>query len=184
MNQEIKKGALLIADPFLKDPNFMRTVVLLCDHQLDGSIGFVLNRKYHQTVGELISTLETCSFPVYYGGPVQTDTVHFLHNVPDLITGGLSIGNGIYWGGDFETVAGLLDSNKLDQSMIRFYIGYSGWGDDQLENEMREKTWLITGGNTGLVFHKNVSLIWQDSLKQLGGKYEQLIHYPLDPQLN
>ncbi len=184
MNMELKRGDLLIADPFLKDPNFMRTVVLLCDHQLEGTIGFVINRKYNKTVGELISHLETCAFPVYYGGPVQTDTVHFLHKRPDLIIDGLPVGNGIYWGGDFETAAELLRNNELEQSMIRFYIGYSGWGEEQLENEIKEKTWLTTQGTPDLVFHKNVSLIWQDSLKQLGGKYEQLIHYPLDPQLN
>lgn len=184
MNQEIKAGHLLIADPFLKDPNFTRTVVLLCDHQPEGTIGFVLNRKYNKTVGDLLSNLETCRFPVYYGGPVQTDTLHFLHRCPHLIADGLSVGNGIYWGGDFEKAADLLKSGELEQTMIRFYLGYSGWGEEQLENEMKEKTWLTTEGTTALVFHKNVSLIWQDSLRQLGGKYEQLIHYPLDPQLN
>ena len=184
MNQEIKAGHLLIADPFLKDPNFTRTVVLLCDHQLEGTIGFILNRKHNKNIGELISNLETCQFPVYYGGPVQTDTIHFLHCCPHLITDGLSIGNGIYWGGEFEKAANLLKSGTLEQGMIRFYLGYSGWGEEQLENEIKEKTWLTTQGNTSLVFHKNVSLIWQDSLRQLGGKYEQLIHYPLDPQLN
>lgn len=184
MNLEIKKGDLLIADPFLKDPNFLRTVVLLCDHQPDGAIGFVINRKYNKTIGDLVSQLETCNFPVYYGGPVQTDTVHFLHNCPQLIPDGILVGNGIWWGGDFEAAAERLRNGELAQNMIRFYIGYSGWGEAQLEGEIGEKTWLTTPGNTGLVFHKNVSLIWQDSLKQLGGKYEQLIHYPLDPQLN
>ncbi|MDQ2752809.1 MAG: YqgE/AlgH family protein, partial [Bacteroidota bacterium] len=121
MNKELKKGDLLIADPFLKDPNFMRTVVLLCDHQKEGTIGFVLNRKYNKTVGELISQLETCNFPVYYGGPVQTDTVHFLHKRPDLIADGLPVGNGIFWGGDFEIVAELMRNNELEQSMVRFY---------------------------------------------------------------
>ncbi len=184
MNQELKAGELLIADPFLKDPNFMRTVVLLCDHQPEGTIGFVINRKFDKTVGELISNLETCSFPVYYGGPVQTDTVHFLHTCPALIPNGLEIGNGIYWGGDFDQVAVLLRNNELAQHMIRFYIGYSGWGEGQLELEINEKTWLTTEGNPQLVFHPNVSLIWQEALRQMGGEYEQLIHYPLDPQLN
>lgn len=184
MKQDIKKGDLLIADPFLKDPNFLRTVVLLCDHQPDGTIGFVINRKFNKTVGELISQLETCLFPVYYGGPVQTDTVHFLHNCPDMIPDGILIGNGIWWGGDFDIAAASLRNGDLEQSRIRFYIGYSGWGEKQLEGEMKEKTWLTTAGTTDLVFHKNVSLIWQDSLRQLGGEYEQLIHYPLDPQLN
>ena len=184
MNQEIKAGNLLIADPFLKDPNFTRSVVLLCDHQPEGTIGFVLNRKFNKNIGDLISNLETCQFPVYYGGPVQTDTIHFLHRCPQLIADGLSIGNGMYWGGDFKKAAGLLKNDELKQNMIRFYLGYSGWGEEQLENEIKEKTWLTTQASTGLVFHKNVSLLWQDSLRQLGGKYEQLIHYPIDPQLN
>ena len=184
MNQEIKAGNLLIADPFLKDPNFTRSVVLLCDHQPEGTIGFVLNRKFNKNIGDLISNLETCQFPVYYGGPVQTDTIHFLHRCPQLIADGLSIGNGMYWGGDFKKAASLLKNDELKQNMIRFYLGYSGWGEEQLENEIKEKTWLTTQASTGLVFHKNVSLLWQDSLRQLGGKYEQLIHYPIDPQLN
>ncbi len=184
MSEDIKKGSLLIADPFLKDPNFMRTVVLLCDHQPEGTIGFVINRKYNKTIGELISQLENCSLPVYYGGPVQTDTIHFLHKCPHLIEDGISIGNGMYWGGDFEKAAELLRNNELEKNIIRFYIGYSGWGEEQLQNEIKEKTWLTTKATSHLVFHKNESFIWQDSLKQLGGKYEQLIHYPLDPQLN
>ncbi len=184
MKQEVRKGDLLIADPFLKDPNFLRTVVLLCDHQPEGSIGFVINRKYNRTVGDLVSQLETCTLPVYYGGPVQTDTIHFLHNCPERIPDGMPIGNGIWWGGDFNIAAELLRNGELEPGEIRFYIGYSGWGEEQLDNEINEKTWLTTQATTNLVFHKNVSLIWQDSLKQLGGKYEQLIHYPLDPQLN
>ena len=157
---------------------------MICDYQTDGAIGFVLNRKYSKNVGELISNLETCDFPVYYGGPVQTDTIHFLHRCPELIPDGLNIGNGIYWGGDFEKTSELIKSGEIEQSKIRFYIGYSGWGEEQLEGEIEEKTWLLAQSNTKLVFHKNAGLIWQDSLKELGGKYEQLIHYPLDPQLN
>ena len=184
MKKVVRAGDLLIADPFLKDPNFMRTVVLLCDRQPEGSLGFVLNRKYGKNIGELVNNLAVCTFPVYYGGPVQTDTVHFLHCCPKLIPDGLPIGNGMYWGGDFETASELLRQQEIDQNSFRFYIGYSGWGQEQLEREIEEKTWLSTQGNTDLVFHKNVSLLWQDSLRQLGGKYEQLIHYPLDPQLN
>lgn len=177
-------GKILIADPFLKDPNFMRSVVFLCDHQEEGTFGFVLNRKYHQNIGELINGLEDCTFPVFYGGPVQLDTVHFLHHRPDVITGGVEIINGIYWGGEFEQVAALIHDKVIKQGMIRFYIGYSGWGEKQLENELKEKSWLTTDGNKKLVFHKEPALIWPDALKQLGGQYEQLINYPLDPQLN
>ena len=78
-------GILLIADPFLKDPNFLRTVVLLCEHEEQGSFGFVLNKQITQTLDELISDLNGHKLPVYYGGPVQMDTIHFLHQYPDLI---------------------------------------------------------------------------------------------------
>ena len=75
-------GILLISDPFLKDPNFMRTVVFLCEHEQQGSFGFVLNRKYENTIDELIPELEGHKISLFYGGPVQMDTIHFLHQYP------------------------------------------------------------------------------------------------------
>ena len=181
---DILPGTILIADPFLKDPNFKRSVIFLCEHQGEGSFGFVLNHKHNTLLGDLISNLEGCNFPVYFGGPVQLDTVHFLHTCPGLITGGVEITDGIFWGGEFEEAATLIKNNKLTQTQIRFYIGYSGWGEGQLDGELKEKSWLTTDGNRQLVFHRSPELIWQDALKQMGGKYEQLINYPLDPQLN
>jgi putative transcriptional regulator len=77
----LQAGALLIADPFLKDPNFMRTVVFLCEHQDEGSFGFVLNRPMEVTVGELVPALEGNALPVFHGGPVQMDSIHFLHQL-------------------------------------------------------------------------------------------------------
>jgi len=181
---DITPGKILIADPFLKDPNFMRTVVFLCDHQGEGSFGFVVNRKYDRVVGDLVADLEGCKFPVFYGGPVQMDTIHFLHQCPDLISGGVEIIDGIFWGGEFEDVVRLINTQQLKKGMIRFYIGYSGWGEGQLDGELKEKSWLTTDGNRKLVFHREADLIWQDALKQLGGEYTQLINYPIDPQLN
>jgi len=181
---ELLPGKILIADPFLKDPNFMRSVIFLCEHQPEGSFGFVLNRAYQYNIGELITDLEGHDFPVYYGGPVQPDTLHFLHRCPGLITGGVRVTDDIYWGGEFAEAAGLIKQNKLSYNTIRFYIGYSGWAEGQLNSEMDEKTWLVTEGNKKLVFHRDVNLIWKDALKQKGGEYEQLIHYPIDPTLN
>lgn len=180
----ITNGTILIADPFLKDPNFLRSVILICDHQQSGSFGFVLNRKYNKTVGDLISALELCNFPVYYGGPVQMDTVHFLHQIPGLITGGLEITDGIFWGGEFEEAVTLIQQNKINQSQIKFFIGYSGWGENQLANELKEKSWLTTSGNKPLVFNRKADNIWPEAIKQLGSEFEQIINYPLDPQLN
>ena len=177
-------GILLIADPFLKDPNFLRTVVFLCEHKEDGSFGFVLNRKYENTLGELIPELEGLDVPVYYGGPVQMDTIHFLHQYPDEIPGALEVIKGVYWGGDFDMVVNMIKKEAIDFNKIRFYIGYSGWSNGQLNNEMTEKTWLTVEATRKLIFHRNYEEIWRDSLKHLGGDYEIMVNFPIDPQLN
>jgi putative transcriptional regulator len=177
-------GILLIADPFLKDPNFLRTVVFLCEHKEEGSFGFVLNRPFTNTIDELIPELQDHKLPVFYGGPVQQDTIHFLHQYPEDIPGGQEILNGVYWGGDFDKMVELLRSNSLDPARIRFYIGYSGWGSGQLDDELKEKSWLTVKATRKLVFHRNFEEIWKESLKLLGGDYEMMINFPIDPQLN
>jgi putative transcriptional regulator len=177
-------GILLIADPFLKDPNFLRTVVFLCEHKEEGSFGFVLNRKYENTLDELIPELNGHQLPVYYGGPVQMDTIHFLHQYPKEIPGGQEVVKGVYWGGDFDAVVDLLKNEDIDANKIRFYIGYSGWSTGQLADEMNEKTWLTVEATRKLVFHRNYQEIWKDSLKHLGGDYGIMANFPIDPQLN
>ena len=153
-------GVLLIADPFLKDPNFMRTVVFLTDHKEDGTIGFVLNRQYENTLDELLPEIEGHKLPVYYGGPVQMNTIHFLHRYPAEIPGGVEVMNGVFWGGDFDSVIDLINSDKIDPEKIRFYIGYSGWSSGQLDVEMNEKTWLTVAATRALIFHNNAEEIW------------------------
>jgi putative transcriptional regulator len=177
-------GILLIADPFLKDPNFLRTVVFLCEHKEEGSFGFVLNRQYENTLDELIPELEGHKIPVYYGGPVQIDSIHFLHQYPEEIPGGQEVIKGVYWGGDFDAVVNLIKNEDFDANKIRFYIGYSGWSEGQLKDEMKEKTWLAVEANRKLIFHKNYNDLWKDSLKHMGGEYEMMVNFPIDPQLN
>lgn len=182
--EKIQPGTILIADPFLKDPNFLRTVIFLCEHKDEGSFGFVINRKLEYVIGDLINDLNGCDFPVFYGGPVQQNTIHFLHRCPGLITGGEKIANDIFWGGEFDEMVGLLQKGKLAKADIRLFLGYSGWGEGQLQDEFKEKTWLTTFSTDKLVFMPDTNSIWKYAVKQLGGEYEQLINYPLDPQLN
>lgn len=181
---EVASGRILVADPFLKDPNFMRTVVFLCEHETEGgSFGFVINRPYNQPVGNLVTDLEGCELPVYFGGPVQMDTIHFLHQRPDLL-GGAEVTDNIFWGGDFPSLVQALRLGIIYDYEVRFYLGYSGWSPGQLQGEVDEKSWLTTTGNRKLVFHHDYNKIWQEALLQMGGQYEQLVHYPIDPQLN
>jgi putative transcriptional regulator len=180
----LSSGVVLISDPFLKDPNFMRTVVFICDHRPDGSFGFVLNRRYKQTLNELLPDMNDFPITVNYGGPVQNDTLHFIHAQPELIPDGKEVTDGIYWGGNFETVLALIQNRSLDLNRIRFFLGYSGWSDGQLDQEMQEKSWLTVPGSQKLVFHAKPEVAWKDAVRQLGAPYQEIINYPIDPSLN
>jgi putative transcriptional regulator len=178
-------GVLLIAEPFLKDPNFLRTVVLLCRYgEKEGAFGFVVNKEYHQTLNELIPDLPGFEWPVYLGGPVQMDTLHYLHAYPQLLPDSQEVCEGVYWGGDFELLKAIIKEGSISADKIRFFLGYSGWDSGQLEAEIEEKSWLTVAATRKLIFDTSPEETWKMSLKTLGGKYEMMIHFPTDPQLN
>lgn len=177
-------GILLIADPFLKDPNFSRTVVLICEHQEAGSLGFVLNKRADYTLEDLIPEASDLMMPIYYGGPVQTDTLHFLHCYPDLIPGAQRLSDGLSWGGNFEATLGLIREGKIDPNRIRFCLGYSGWSEGQLDEELKSKSWLTAWATRKVVFHGNTDETWKEAIRLLGSGYEIMANFPIDPQLN
>ncbi|MFM7645907.1 MAG: YqgE/AlgH family protein [Sphingomonadales bacterium] len=177
-------GTMLVAEPFLKDPNFLRSVVLLCEHGKEGSVGFVLTRRTKQPLSQLVPELSSKKWPLYYGGPVQTDSLHFIHQYPRLIPGSREIKRGIWWGGDFSTIIDLLKEDALDPARLRFFIGYSGWEPGQLAEELQQNSWLTTDAQSSLVFHKRPQEIWSETLKSMGTDYAMMINFPIDPQLN
>lgn len=184
-NQEgPEKGKVLIANPFLKDPHFVRSVVLLCEHRDEGSFGFIFNKPFHQTLDELLDGVTFKKIPVYLGGPVQLDTLHFIHQEPGLIEGGIKIIQGVYWGGDFERAIELLNNGILDDNRIKFFLGYAGWSDGQLKNELEEKSWIVAPASLNLLFKQDDKEIWQQSLRDLGKDFAILANYPIDPTLN
>lgn len=180
----LQAGLLLISDPFLKDPNFARSVVLLCEHQHESSIGFVLNKPLDITLHDLVPEAEGLRIQLSDGGPVQKDTLHFLHRRPDLINESIEVADQIFWGGDFAQIIDLLRTRRLSQHDLRFFIGYSGWGEQQLQTELDEKSWITRPAVSHLIFHPQMKTIWKEALADLGGEYSQMINYPIDPQLN
>ena len=181
---EISTGSILIAEPFLKDPNFKRSVVLICDHSSEGSIGFVINNEFKHTLSEIIPDLPEANWPLYLGGPVETDSLHFLHCIPSLIGENKEVAPGVYWSQDFSTLIPLIKEGKVKTEHIRFYLGYAGWSEGQLEMEIQEKAWIITEGNASMVFSDTPAHIWKNVLKQMGGEYSILANSPMDPHLN
>jgi putative transcriptional regulator len=178
------KGILLIANPFLKDPNFSRTVIFLCENVKEGTFGFVLNKQFSKNLNELIPDLEMPAFPVFSGGPVQPDSLHFLHQYPDLISGGIEVFDGVYWGGNFESLQIHLKNNDISTDKIRFFIGYSGWTEGQLDMEMEEESWITVKATRKLIFETSATETWKESLNFLGGDYKMMVNFPIDPQLN
>ncbi len=178
------KGVLLIANPFLKDPNFSRTVIFLCSHSEEGSVGFVLNKTFPKTLAQLLPELDIKQMPVYKGGPVQLDSLNFIHQYPQLISGGEEVMNDVHWGGNFESLLINIKNENVNLKKIRFFIGYSGWSEGQLEQEMKEESWLTVKATKKLLFDVKPEAVWKESLKELGGDYEMMINFPIDPRLN
>ena len=178
------KGSFLISEPFLPDPNFERTVILLCEHNEEGSFGFVLNKISGVALEDIIEDIENFEEKVYIGGPVQQDTLHFIHRA-DYLEGGVDIGNGLFWGGNFEQLLVLIDTKQLKPQDFRFFVGYSGWSSGQLIEELEANSWIVAPNATpDLVFDLDNEALWKTLLKLLGGRFSIYSNYPTDPRLN
>lgn len=180
-----KKGDLLISEPFLPDPNFERTVVLLCENNQDGTIGFILNKPSMVNLGDVFEDLARFDKTVLVGGPVQQDSMHFLHRGQVHLEGSTEITTGIYWGGNFEQMKILIQNNNIKTQDVLYFLGYSGWAPGQLDQELMEKSWIVSPQATvSQVFEQDPELLWREVLKNMGGKYRMFSNYPTDPRLN
>lgn len=178
-----EKGRLLISEPFLNDPNFERTVVLLCEHNQDGSFGFVLNKQSIVKMNDVLSDLAV-DREAFIGGPVQQDTIHYLHRIAQLPEA-IPIVDSIYWGGDFESLQSGLDIGTIQETDVRFFLGYSGWGAGQLEEEIKGDSWIVCDYiNSELLFDTTPDQMWRQALSNMGGRFTIYSNYPIDPNLN
>ena len=180
-----KKGKLLIAEPALTgDVSFNRSVVLLAEHNQEGSVGFILNKPLNYSMSDLVDEIQV-PFPVYNGGPVEQDNLYFIHKVPDLISDSVEISDGIYWGGDFDTTVALINERKISQNDIRFFLGYSGWASLQLNQELDSKSWIVvTNKYESDIIQKSTQACWREKMMELGGDYLLWSNAPENPSLN
>ena len=175
---QINTGNLLLAEPFMLDTNFKRAAVLLCDHSEEGSLGFILNKRLQMRVDELIAEFPEFSAPVYYGGPVETDTIHYLHNVGDLLENSRKVADGVWWGGSFEKLKFLISSSLVQPQNIRFYVGYSGWSEGQLEDEMKWGSWITADTHANYVFKSPPDALWSQVLANKGNAWAVIATLP------
>lgn len=181
----VNVGKILLAEPFMLDPNFKRSAILLCDHNNDdGSVGFILNKPLQTNIDELIEDFPSFESEVYFGGPVQTDTIHYIHRVGDLLDDSIEISRGIFWGGDFEKLKFLINSQLVQPHQIRFFVGYAGWSEGQLQSEMNYGSWLIANMDANYVFKFSPEKLWEKIMYNKGNTYTVLAQLPEDLSWN
>ncbi len=180
-----KKGTLLVAEPALTgDVSFNRSVVLLAEHNDEGSVGFILNKPLDYSINDLITEIEA-PFRVFNGGPVEQDNLYFIHKVPHLIDNSVEISDGIYWGGDFDKTILLINQGVITEKDIRFFLGYSGWASLQLDQELMSKSWIVVPNQyESDIIQKSTKAFWKEHMIELGGDYLLWSNAPENPSLN
>ena len=179
-----KKGRLLISEPSLNDNFFFKSVVLLTHHNDEESIGLILNQPTKINLNEILNNIPLSDFPVYIGGPLAKHSLHFIHTLGDLILNSKKITDDIYFGGDFDTVIQLMKNKKITKNEIRFFVGYSGWGEDQLNTEIREDSWIVESSKDDLCMNYSTPKLWSDIMKTKKSDYAIWANMPKDPNLN
>ncbi len=171
-------GQLLISEPFLSDPNFRKTVILLCEHEDAGSIGFVLNKPMSLTTDDIIPGLLQVNFPIFYGGPVEENSLHFIHTFGSQIPNSFKIGGGLFWGGELEAIDQLIKTGVASTADFKFFIGYSGWGVSQLEDEIEQKAWWLGKLDAKIALSQDLEEIWPAAVKNMGPEFAYLANAP------
>ena len=177
-----ERGKILISQPLLMDGCFRRSVVLLTDYSEKGATGIILNKRLPFTLENVMEAPPLEDFMLSFGGPVAAQTLHFLHNfahIPDT----LEIVNGVYWGGNMETVWQLLDMAIMKPGDIRFFLGYSGWTGGQLDEELKTNSWLVADIRASQILNPSRDL-WQDAVKNMGEEYQRWMELPENPGMN
>lgn len=181
----LKSGNLLISEPFLQDENFVRSVVLLCDHNSEGSFGLVLNKPSILQLGDLVEDLSFLNNQVFVGGPVEQNTLHFIYFSEQPLEDSVLVGENLWWSGRYEDLVQNLKSGTMDSTDVMFFIGYSGWGAGQLADELDDETWIVCEEKLDQdTLQNSLDELWKVLLRNMGGEYKLIANYPLDPRLN
>lgn len=182
--EKLNRGKLLVAEPSIFiDSSFNRSVILLTEHNKEGSVGFIINKPSGYSINDLIPEINS-NHTVYKGGPVSEDNLYFIHSIPHLIPNSVAIDDNIYWAGDFETVKKLLESNMINEDEIRFFLGYTGWSNNQLDEEIKEVSWIVKENSYTNILQVIPNSFWREELIKSGGEYCLWVNAPEDPNWN
>lgn len=179
-----QKGRILIAEPFLHGDYFSRSVVFLVAHSDKGAVGFILNKKIDFVLQDVFLDFPKFKSNVFLGGPVAADSIFFIHKLGDKLPGSIRVLGNLFWGGDFKVLKNLIADGLVKPTEIHFFLGYSGWDAGQLEDEIKEDSWLVTDVDESLVMRDTNDVSWTDFVKKAGNRYSIWENYPENPSFN
>lgn len=176
----VKSGVLLVAEPFMWDPNFRRSVILVCAHnEEEGTFGFIINRPLKLKINDLVPDFPKFNATVFFGGPVDKELkLNYLHNLGELIEDSLPVMPGIWWGGNYEKLKFLVDKDLVKPENIRFVLGYAGWDPGQVAEEMAESTWIVAEADPNYLFGKPKGDMWEHVLQNKGDSFSIISELP------
>ncbi len=182
MNEKkIKKGTFLISQPLISDKRFKKTIILISESNKDGILGFVINQETNVKINELVKGFENRKDYCYYGGPVQVDNLFYFHQKGSIIDNSKKIFKNIYFGGDFNQIKEYIKSGLINESDIKFFLGYCGWEKKQLENELKEKSWVVINEFKDFF---NEKMYWDQTLIEFDEEYKIWVNAKDDYHLN
>ncbi|MBI3518133.1 MAG: YqgE/AlgH family protein [Bacteroidetes bacterium] len=180
----IKAGDILIAKPFLQDGHFKRSVIYICEHTADGSLGFIINKSHGLLLRDIFPHLKNGNFPLFEGGPVSPNQLFYTHTLGSKISDSQHITGDIYWGGNFFELSELIERGEVSSHQIRFYIGYSGWGEEQLSGELENDMWFEKTVDYHQLMSVHPDELWGEELVKINPGYKAFADFSYDPSLN
>lgn len=187
--RSLKPGTVLVAAPSLNELYFSHSAVMLVDFEKgDGALGLVLNLRSGHNLNEYLDGVSPeAEVPVYCGGPIAQDRMVFMHTLgPDVFPGSKEFAPGLYLGGDFEAAINYVNSGYPVEGFIRFFIGHSGWADNQLFEEMNDGVWAVAepGENKGLLLSGSDDAYWHRCVRGMGHHYRAWQFFPRNVYAN
>ena len=179
-----KRGQVLLSEPYISDTFFHRTVVFLCENNAEGSFGFVLNNYVDLPIHKVIANFPEFPGRISLGGPVKNESLFYIHTLGEIVKGSTRVMPGIWYGGEFDDIKALIDNNTLPPNSLRFFIGYSGWGARQLQEEIQSKSWFVANIAAKDIMNSSENNLWQEIMKKLGAKGDVVSKFPENPNLN
>lgn len=180
-----KKGRLLVSEPFMNDDHFGRSVILIGEHNEEGTFGFVLNHFVENIdLNDIMNDFPHFETRIANGGPVKTNNLYYIHSLGEKLTGSIPLVEGVFMGGSFDELKKLIEAKQVKKREIRFFLGYAGWSVGQLEHEIKENTWMIANADADEIMSTDHENLWESILKKMGEKHKVISNFPENPSLN